>query len=135
IRLSAPQWFHLTCNPAWWNNVGDALGFTYWGEKLHDPSLLDKARRVVNLALSAPQKEGLFPAIYDLKRHSWIGSFWNFPAQGYDPNAARTYWDWENGIYQTASTSVTAGYLLEYRRTCEDVPGLLPYVRGYGDFL
>lgn len=136
LRLYAPQWFHLIANLGWWNNACDATGFYYWGTQLHDEDLLDKARCMVNLSLSAPQNQGLFPAMYDLQGKRWLRSLWNPPLKDYEPARAAAYWDWNSGgAYQTAAASVTAGYLLQYRRTCEDDPRILPYVRRYGDFL
>jgi len=142
LRLHAPQWSHLVANLAWWNNVCDATGLYHWSSQLdpRDPlaaDLRDKARRMVNLALAAPQDQGLFPALYDLAGRRWLRGLWNPPLEGYDPAAARAYWDWTSGnaAYQTAAASVTAGYLMQYRRTCEDDPRILPYVRRYGDFL
>ena len=57
--------------------------------------------------------------------------------ENYNPNTRAAYWDWSNkdSAYQTAAASVTAGYLLQYRKTCEDNPRILPYVRAFGDFL
>ncbi|MCE9553712.1 MAG: hypothetical protein K8T91_10125 [Planctomycetes bacterium] len=136
LRLHAPQWRHMIANLAWWNNVCDATGMYYWGQQLGDKDLLDKARRMVSLTLSAPQNQGLFPAVYDLRGQRWLRSLWSPPLQGYNPAAPAAYWEWNHGgVYQTAAASVTAGYLMQYRRTCEDDPRILPYVRRYGDFL
>ncbi|MDA0193510.1 MAG: hypothetical protein O2887_02220 [Bacteroidetes bacterium] len=135
LRLSAPQWYQFIYNTSWWNNVCDATGIFYWGQKQNDSTLIDKARRIINLTLGAPQKEGMFPALYDLNKKSWAGSLWNPPLENYDPNERATYFDWEDGAYQTASASVTAGYLLQYRKTCENNPGIIPFVQRYGDFL
>ena len=136
LRLYAPQWYHFITNLAWWNNACDATGLYCWGKQTGDKDLLDKARRMVNLALAAPQNQGIFPAIYDLAGKRWLRSLWGPPLNGYDPNKKAAYWDWQGGgAYQTAAASVTAGYLLQYRRTCEDAPRILPYVRAYGDFL
>lgn len=135
LRLTAPQWFHLAYNTAWWNNVADATGLYYWGQQLSDASLVDKARRIVNLTLSAPQKEGLFPSLYDLNEQRWKRSLWRFPSQGYNPDETRNYWNWEDGDYQTASASVTAGYLMEFYRLFEQDPRILEYVQHYGEFL
>ena len=134
-RLTAPQWFHLAYNTAWWNNVADATGFFYWGQRLGDASLIDKARRIVNLTLSAPQQNGLFPSLYDLNKRQWIRSLWRFPSEGYDPDEVRNYWNWEDGDYHTAAASVTAGYLMEIHRDFDQDPRILDYVRGYAEFL
>lgn len=135
LRLSAPQWFHLLYNTSWWNNVCDATGIYFWGKKLNDPSLVDKARRIINFTLSAPQNEGIFPALYDVDKKLWVGSLWHPPLENYNPDSVTHYWDWEHGAYQSSSASVTAGFLMQYRRTCEDNPGILAFVQRYGDFL
>jgi hypothetical protein len=94
------------------NNVDDAVGMHYWGKKLNDSTLVDKARRIINLALSAPQNQGIFPNGYDIDNHSW-----------------------SKGDYHTEAASATAGFLLYYYRFCEDFPGILPFVRRYAEFL
>jgi hypothetical protein len=136
LRLHAPQWYNFITYLAWWNNACDATGLHYWGRQLNDSGLLDKARRMVNLALSAPQDQGIFPAVYDLEGKRWLRSLWAPPNDGYNPAAASAYWDWKSGgVYQTAAASVTTGYLLQYRRHCEDDSRILPFARRYGDFL
>jgi hypothetical protein len=137
LRLSAPQWYQFIYNTAWWNNVCDATGIYYWGKKLDDSSMLDKARRIIRFTLSAPQNEGLFPGLFNINEKTWQPSLWNPPLEGYDPNKIDSYWGWDNnrGVYQTASASVTAGYLMYYRQFCENDPRILPYVQRYGDFL
>lgn len=136
LRLHAPQWSHFISNLGWWNNVCDATGLYYWGRQLAEPEWVDKARRMVNLALSAPQNQGLFPAIYNVRSNYWHPSLWRPPLENYDPKKRAPYWDWERtAAYQTAAASVTAGYLMQYRRTCEANERILPYVRRYGDFL
>ena len=52
LRLFAPQWFDFIANLGWWNNVCDATGLYYWGTQLDDQAWLQKARRMVNLALA-----------------------------------------------------------------------------------
>ena len=135
LRLTAPQWFHLTYNTAWWNNVADATGLYSWGQELGDASLMDKARRIINLTLTAPQDQGLFPSLYDLDERRWQKSLWRFPSQGYDPDETRNYWNWEDSDYHTASASVTAGYLMEFYRAFEKDPRILAYVQRFGSFL
>ncbi|MHC5538340.1 hypothetical protein ACYOEI_08935 [Singulisphaera rosea] len=135
FRLSAPQWYDLISFSAWWNNADDARGMNDWGKRLDDPKLVEKSRRIVNLALSAPQKDGMFPSLYNLKEKRWIGSLWNFPTTGYDPGRASPYWDWSQGAYHTAAASLTAGYLLEYHRKCERDPRILEFAERYAAFL
>jgi hypothetical protein len=137
LRLSAPQWYQFIYNTGWWNNVCDATGIYFWGKKLNDSSLIDKARRIINFSLSAPQNEGMFPGLYNIEDKTWVRSLWEPPLHGYDPDSTECYWSYykSDGAYQTASASVTAGFLLHYRKNCEDHPGILPYVQHYGDFL
>ncbi|MFH0761877.1 MAG: hypothetical protein V2A67_10280, partial [Bacteroidota bacterium] len=137
FRLSAPQWYQFIYNTAWWNNVCDATGIWYWGKETGDSSLIDKARRIIRFTLSSPQNDGMFPGLYDINKHTWQLSLWNPPMEGYDPAFVSSYWGYSNsqGVYQTASASVTAGFLMHYRQNCENDPGILPFVQRYGDFL
>lgn len=137
LRLSAPQWYQFIYNTAWWNNVCDATGIYYWGDKLKDSSLIDKARRIIKFTLSSPQKDGMFPSLYNIKDGTWVASLWNPPKEGYDPDETNCYWSFDknSGAYQTASASVTAGFLMYYRLFCENDSGILPFVKRYGDFL
>ena len=109
LRLHAPQWFDFIAYLGWWNNACDATGLYSWGTRTNDPALVDKARRIVSLAVSAPQNGGLFPGIYDLRGKRWIRSLWAPPREGYDPARRDAYWNWtETAAYQTAAASVTA---------------------------
>lgn len=137
LRLSAPQWNHFLYNTPWWNNVGDATGIFFWGREVNDSSLTDKAKRIISFTLSAPQQEGIFPTLYDVNKKSWVKSLWNPPMENYNPDSVSSYWEVKggDGAYQTAATSVTAGFLLQYMNTCENNPGILPFVQRYGDFL
>ena len=135
LRLSAPQWYQFIYNTSWWNNVCDATGIYYWGKKLNDSTLIDKARRIINFTLSAPQEDGLFPALFDINKKAWVASMWKPPVENYNPDSVLTYFNWADGDYQTSSASVTAGFLMQYRNTCEENPGILPFVKRYGDFL
>jgi hypothetical protein len=83
MLLSAPQWDKLLYNTAWWNNVCDATGYYFWGKRLNNSGLIDKARRVINFTLSAPQQNGIFPSLYDISKRKWIGSLWNPPMDNY----------------------------------------------------
>jgi hypothetical protein len=47
-------------NFEFWNNVRDASGMYYWGRKSGLPDLVDRARRIINLALLAPRNDAGF---------------------------------------------------------------------------
>jgi hypothetical protein len=143
IRATPTQWYYDIQFMGWWNNVRDAIGMYWWGKR-GDPGLIDKARRIINLALAAPQKDGLFPAVYRSNEKRWFGGYWKFPEDfnphwtfptKWEPTKHPNYWDFSSDFYQTAAASKTAVYLLRYRRLCEDEPRIVPYVRRYGDFL
>ena len=135
LRLTAPQWFHLTYITAWWNNVADALGLSYWGETLSDASFEAKVDRIINSVLDAPQQQGMFPSLYDLDKKSWQRSLWRFPGEDYDPNVTRNYWDWQTSDYHTAAAAVTVGYLMEFYRLGREDPHILAFAQRFGDFL
>ena len=136
LRLYAPQWYHFIANLGWWNNVCDATGLYYWGKQLGRPRICWTRPGGWSTWPCRPRRtRGIFPALYDLGGKRWLRSLWNPPLDGYNPAAASAYWDWNSGgAYQTAAASVTAGYLLQYRRTCEDDPRILPYVRALWRF-
>jgi hypothetical protein len=135
LRLSAPQWYHFIYNTSWWNNAGDATGIYYWGTRTNDSSLIDKARRIINFTLSAPQQAGIFPALYDINKKSWVDGMWAPPLDHYNPDSTATYFNWKDGDYQASSASTTVAFLLQYLKTCENNPGIIPFARRYGDFL
>src|SRR5690606_36743193 len=70
-RNNAPQWYDMIGNTPWWNNARDAVGMHFWAQRLNDPSLAEKAERVINLTLLAPRKEGAFSTIYRYEKKSW----------------------------------------------------------------
>lgn len=143
IRSTATQWYYDIQFSPWWNNVHDAEGMYWWG-KNGDSTLVDKARRIVNLALKAPQNEGIFPSVYRYNEKRWVGCYWKFPdnfnpdwtfPEKWEPKVLPHFWDMSSDFYQPAAASKTGVYLLRYRRLCEDNPRILPYLRRYGDFL
>lgn len=137
-RNNAPQWYDLIGNTMFWNNVRDAVALHWWGQRLGDDSLAEKARRGVNLALAAPQHGGLFPTIYRFHSHRWQNNHWE-PPMALDPQRtellSERYFNDFSTSYHTASMSKTAANLLRYNRLCEDDPRILPYVKRYADFI
>ncbi len=134
LRCNAAQWYYDLQFLAWFNIMRDAIGMHYWGKRLIDADLIEKGRRVLNLALLAPQHRGIFPSIYRLAERRWIGCLWSFP-QEYDARALPHAWDVNSSNYHTPAASKTCVHLLRYRRLCEDDARILPFVRAYGDFL
>ncbi|MBL8153113.1 MAG: hypothetical protein JNM70_02920 [Anaerolineae bacterium] len=137
-RNNAPQWYDLIGNTMFWNNVRDAVALFWWGQHTDNNTLIDKARRGINLALAAPQHEGLFPTIYRYHSRRWQNNHWN-PPLTLDPKRTgllcERYFDDDSQSYHTASMSKTAAHLLRYYRFCEADPRIVPYVRRYADYL
>ncbi len=134
VRATPSQWYYDIQFMGWWNNVHLAQGMTYWGVRGRDRSLVDKARRIVTLALSAPQNHGIFPAVYNYKDQRWHGCYWKMDA-AYDPAVLPKYWDFASDYYQTCSASKTAALLLRYHKYYEPNARIIPYVTGYADFI
>lgn len=57
----------------WFNNLRSAWGIRWWGKKLSKPDWVDKADKMLNLALAAPMDRGACPTTYDSKKKEWRG--------------------------------------------------------------
>lgn len=144
IRATPPVWYDDIQFSVWWNNVRDAEGMFWWGQRLEDNSLIEKSRRMVRLALQAPQKDGIFPSIFRFSQKRWVGCYWKFPQgsdgnwsfpEKFDPTVTPKYWDMDSDYYMPPAASLTSVRLLRYRRLCEDHPQILPFVSRYAEFL
>jgi hypothetical protein len=133
IRATPSQWYNDIQFMAWWNNVRDAVGMYWWGQR-GVPDLGRKARLILNLVLSAPQNQGIFPSVFNQKEKRWFGCYWK-PEPPYNPKILPKYWDFNSDYYQTAGVSKTGVHLLRYYHLCEKDQRILPFVRRYGDFL
>jgi hypothetical protein len=134
IRATPSQWYYDIQFMGWWNNIHLAQGMNYWGVRCNDQSLVEKARRIVTLALSAPQNDGIFPAVYNYKDRRWYGCYWKMDA-AYDPTVLPKYWDFSSDYYQTCSASKTAALLLRYHKYYEPDARIVPYVTPYANFI
>jgi hypothetical protein len=121
IRGTPTHWYYDIQFSAWWNNARDAVGLHWWGRKSGDATLVDKARRIVNLALAAPQQQGIHPAVYRYNERTWVGCYRGVVTSG--PG------------YQPAAASLTATHLLRYHRLCENDGRIIAFARRYGEFL
>jgi hypothetical protein len=110
-------WF----NP-WFQDLRSAYGWFTYGEKTHDAAIMTKAESVLNLALSAPQKQGAFPSIYYVKDNKW------FNDDG---------WAGYKEDYSSFSMSWTAYWMLKWATDLEPSrkKEVMKYVTAYGDFL
>lgn len=58
----------------WFNNLRSAWGMRWWGKKMGNADWVDKADKMLNLALAAPMDQGACPTTYDSKKKEWRGS-------------------------------------------------------------
>jgi hypothetical protein len=127
----------MLSNSPWWNNPRDAVGMYLWAQRTKDDKLLERARRIINLALLAPRSDGLFACEYIVDRKKWRPGIF-FVTEKAAANATFETIDM-TGVkprsYHTAGCSVTAVHLLRYNRLCEKDDRIVAFLRPYGDFL
>jgi len=117
-------------NFEFWNNVRDASGMVYWGEKLALPELADRGRRIVSLALAAPHNEaGFFPLVYHVASKQWALS-----SIGPSP-APSGLFDRSAPVYSVPAMSKTAAHLLEFHERCGPDRRIIDYLRPFADGL
>ncbi len=117
-------------NFEFWNNIRDANGMVYWGEKLDMPQLKERGQRIINLALEAPQNEaGFFPLIYHAASKRWaLSSLGPSPS----PNSI---FDKSAPVHNVPAMSKSAAHLLEFYQRCGKDPRIVEYLRPFADGL
>lgn len=129
-RSAIDRWNDAMHNSVFWNNAREAQGFWYWGEKLNRPDIKEKAKRIINLCLSAPRtKEGLFPTLYYARDKKWEPSFTD-PVNGNNRFFLR-----DSDTYIVYTMSKTAAHLLDYYQRCEQDERIVEYFKPYGNWL
>lgn len=64
-------WVSWQC---WFNNLRSAWGMRWWGRKLGEADWVDKADKMLNLALAAPMDQGAVPTTYLSREKQWKGT-------------------------------------------------------------
>jgi len=117
-RFKDDAWF---C--AWWNNLRTAYGLELYARRMRDRQSSEHAHGILNLALKAPRKNGLFPIVYnrDSGEHHWDR---DHMFGGY------------RDCYHNFDMSWTSYWLLKWLKDLvpED-KRILPLCVSYGDFL
>ena len=117
-------------NFEFWNNIRDANGMFYWGEKLDMPQLKERGQRIINLALEAPQNEaGFFPLVYRAATGQWVRS-----SLGPSPSP-RSIFDRSAPVYNVPAMSKSAAHMLEFHNRCGKDPRIIAYLRPFADGL
>jgi hypothetical protein len=106
----------------WFNDLRSAYGTYIFGKWMKRPDLMAKARETRALLLHSPQKDGLFPIIYDWGQHKWYGS--STGGEGGGPN-----------IYHTVDCAWAAYWLLMWNRDLEPSPESVAFAKRLGDFM
>jgi len=135
--LGTPFWANVLSNGPWWNNPRDAVGMYLWAQRTKDENLLERARRIINLAMLAPRIDGLFACEYPVDRKEWKPGL-VFVAEKAAPDATFGTLDPTNRrprSYHTAGCSITGVHLLCYHRLCEKDDRIVAFLRPYADLL
>ena len=114
---SSDAWF----NP-WFQTLRTAYGWYLHARATKDLEMERKAESVINLALTAPQKDGAFSTIYLVNSKQWI------PSDG---------WAGYKDSYHAFAMSWTAYWLLRWADDLvpERKQEIIAFVKRYGDFL
>jgi hypothetical protein len=134
IKFPNDIWFHF-----FFNHLHTAYWLTLLGRRRRDEDLVRRARKIRNLALSAPRREGLIPAIYSHEfvtglRHDrwiphahWVGGSIHYQTQiPFPPDLP---------AYNTMDSAWTAYWMLRWYAELEADPRLLDAARALGEQL
>lgn len=129
-RSAINWWNDVIHNSTFWNNARDAAGFWFWGKQAARPDMIDKAKRIINFCLQAPQnKDGLFATLYNANTKTW-GLQFSDPQHGKNQFFLR-----ESNSYEIPAMSKTAAHLLDYYTRCEKDERIITYLKPYANWL
>ncbi|RKX33491.1 MAG: hypothetical protein DRP64_20895, partial [Verrucomicrobia bacterium] len=129
-------------NQAWFSSLRSASGVMRYALRSEDAALQEKARMTKDFALSAPMRDGLFPAVYaaEMEKVSIDGKEYN-RSKGWNTgrwsNSNRC--PHEQGVspewYHVLDSSWTTLLMLRWHTDIEPDEDLLHYARAYADKL
>lgn len=128
-------------NQAWFCSLRSASGLFRYARRSGDSSMLEYARRTKELALSFPQREGLFYSVAAAEMEFTDETHQNMRSLGWDTlywgNSDRNPFSKEirNSPYHILDMSFTADYMLTWYEDLEQDPRLLGYAFAYADRL
>lgn len=138
--------FRSIWNQAWFSSLRSASGLVRHARRTGDAELLAKARLTKELALAAPMKDGLFPAVIATEMEKvaiegqeynrskgWGTAFWgNSDRNPINRPAGRPrVRDVRAAPYHVLDMSWTALWMLEWYEELESDPRLLDYTEAY----
>ena len=137
--------FRSIWNQAWFSSLRSASGLFRWARARNDEEQLSKARMTKELALLAPMKEGIFPAliatemetVHGLNRSKgWKTAFWgNSDRNPVNREAGARSADPRIAPYHVLDMSWTSLLMLRWYEDLEPDERLLAYATRYGDAL
>lgn len=134
--------FRSIWNQAWFNSLRSAQGVFRYARRTKDKELMKKALMTKELALSFPQKDGLFPGVIATEMHhvkvdghnvsrskGWKTKFFGNSNRNPYTRDAKT------SPYHILDMSGTAYFMLTWYEELEKDQRLLDYAKKYGDKL
>lgn len=134
IKFPNDIWFHF-----FFNHLHTAYGLYLLGRRWKNNDLVEKARKIRNLLLTASRREGLVPAIFSheiitgIRRDRWIPqAHWIGGSIPYQTQISRPP---DLPVYSTMDSSWTCYWMLRWHTDLEPDPRLLAAARAYGNHL
>lgn len=134
IKFPNDIWFHF-----FFNHLHTAFGLHLMGQRRQRPDLVEKARRIKELCLSAPTRDGAFPAIHShqiingIRRERWIPhAHWvggTIPYQTQIPPPP------DQPAFSTMDLAWTAYWMIRWDEEIEQDSRLLDRATACGDLL
>jgi hypothetical protein len=136
--------FRSIWNQAWFSSLRSASGLYRYAKQKNDDNLLQRAFMTKELALSAPQREGIFPTIiatemerimvdgHEVNRSKgWDTYFWG----NSNRNPIHTWGSVKHAPYHVLDMSWTALLMLRWYEELEQDERLLDYATSYAEAL
>jgi hypothetical protein len=127
-------------NQAWFSTQRCANGLLRYAQQCKLPELAERARLMTAIALAAPQKDGLFPAVYTTKPRTgggWYMLYKDTPGwdQGRWTNSDRRPSEASEDAYHLLDAAFTARLLLEWDTISGGDPAAVAYATRFADRL
>ncbi|WP_274361322.1 hypothetical protein [Paenibacillus thermotolerans] len=136
--------FRSIWNQAWFSSLRSAHGIFRYGLETNDQAILRRAALTKELALAAPQRDGIFPTVIATEMESitvdgttvnrskgWETAFWG----NSNRNPARPWQSVKGAPYHVLDMSWTALWMLRWYEELERDERLLDYACRYADAL
>lgn len=129
-------------NQAWFSSLRSATGVARWARRAGDEELMRKASLTKALALAAPMKDGIFPAVLATPNHKvtiggkqvlrpkpWSEAYWTNSNRCPTDHGVTPEW------YHVLDASWTCLLMLRWHEEVAPDPKLITYARTYADKL